>query len=110
MLDKTPPKKDGIMDLDESNAVPPLKLDPDDYRADLAEFDLTKEQQDELLQTLWNIMSMMVDLGWGLDSVQLFSPSQAKKIDAESTSTVKIDNRTTFNVASISGKKGISNE
>ena len=54
-------------------SVPPLQLDPDDYREDLAEFDLTAQQENELLEVLWNIMASFVAMGYGLDSVQLFS-------------------------------------
>ena len=87
--------------LGDSAAQPPLQINPDEYREDLADFDLTKEQQDELLQTLWNMMSMMVDLGWGLDSVQLFAPN---KLDAESINQVE-QPENIVNV-SISNEKG----
>ena len=51
----------------------PLTLDPDKYRHHLDEFDLTDEQKTQLLQTLWSIMSTMVDIGFSVDSVQLAS-------------------------------------
>ena len=51
----------------------PLALDPDEYREDLDEFDLTRAQQDEMLAVLWNIMRTFVEIGFGLDSVQVFS-------------------------------------
>ena len=86
-------------------------FNPDDYREDLGAFELTKEQENELLQTLWNIMSMMVDLGWGLDSVQLFDTSNGDKFDAESGDTVKqIEQLNIFNTASASGEKGYAND
>ncbi|MDM3871808.1 hypothetical protein QSV34_10640 [Porticoccus sp. W117] len=50
------------------------KLDIDDYREDLANFELTPEQEIELLSTLWQIMATMVDIGWGVDNVQLMIP------------------------------------
>ena len=52
-------------------AFKPLMLDPEKYRHHLDEFDLSDEQKTHLLQTLWSIMSTMVDIGFGLDSVQL---------------------------------------
>ena len=55
-------------------ALAPLKLNPDEYREELAEFDMTKEQQDELLQVLWDIISTFVNIGWGVDTVQMFLP------------------------------------
>ncbi len=45
-------------------------LDLEAYRPHLSELSLTREREDELLQTLWSIMSAFVDLGFGLDSVQ----------------------------------------
>jgi hypothetical protein len=45
-------------------------LDLEAYRPALSELSLTREREDELLQTLWSIMSAFVDLGFGLDSVQ----------------------------------------
>lgn len=78
-------------DKDEAIFTPP-KFDANEYRDGLSEFNLTQEQETELLQTLWNIMSMMVDLGWGLDSVQLFAPSPTDKIDSDSTDPVKQKN------------------
>jgi len=49
------------------DAIAPLKLNPEDYRDHLNEFDLTQAQQDELLGILWNMMEMMDRMGWGLD-------------------------------------------
>ena len=49
----------------------PLNMDPEEYRDQLKEFELTPEQEVELLQILWNIMATMVDLGWGLDYIQI---------------------------------------
>lgn len=56
------------------DAAAPLVLEPDDYRHHLDDFDLTEEQQNELLETLWSIMSIFVDIGWGVDTVQMFFP------------------------------------
>lgn len=53
----------------------PLKLNEQDYLEHLDSFDLTDEQKTELLQTLWDIMSRMVDIGWGVDSMQLMLPA-----------------------------------
>ncbi len=41
------------------------------YRHHLDEFDLTEEQKDELLVTLWQIMTQFVDLGFGRDATTL---------------------------------------
>lgn len=52
----------------------PLSLNPDDYRQDLASFQLTEEQENELLDILWNIMKTMVGIGWGVDTVHYLLP------------------------------------
>lgn len=55
-------------------SIAPLKLNEQDYLEHLDTFDLTDAQKSELLQTLWNIMSRMVDIGWGVDSLHLMLP------------------------------------
>ena len=57
----------------------PLALDPDEYREDLDDFDLTRDQQDEMLAVLWNIMRTFVEIGFGLDSVQMFSTAKSNR-------------------------------
>ena len=52
----------------------PAVFNPDDYKEDLKEFDLTDEQAEEILRTLWEMMTMMVDLGWGVDTVNIVLP------------------------------------
>lgn len=49
---------------------PPLTFDPDEYRAGLKDLQLTKEQEDELLLTLWKIIATFVDMGWGVEDTQ----------------------------------------
>lgn len=56
--------------------TPPF--DPRDYYADLGDVDFTDEQKDELLRTLFSIMSAFVDLGFGVDSVQYLLPALAQ--------------------------------
>lgn len=41
------------------------------YRHHIDEFDLTEEQKQELLITLWQIMTQFVDLGFGRDATTL---------------------------------------
>lgn len=59
----------------ENQAIPAPTLDYDAYRADLAELELTKEQEDELLLILWNIMCTMCDLSLDMDSVHMIIPA-----------------------------------
>lgn len=46
-----------------------MKCNPDDYRDDIAEFGLTKAQEDELLLTLWEMMRICVEIGYGVDII-----------------------------------------
>mgnify|MGYP000023516566 CR=1 FL=1 len=79
------------------DAAAPLKLDTDAHRHHFSEFNLTIEQQNELLQALWYIMSTLVDIGWGVDTVQMLLPDiyvevapDSKKL-LESKSTPQFD-------------------
>lgn len=68
-----------------------LQLDPSKYRQHLEDFDLTEEQQTELLTILWRILATFVDLGFGVDSVQTLLPAladaavedEAERVDEE---------------------------
>lgn len=60
-------------------ATSPLQFDPTKYRQHLDSFDLTEEQQTELLAILWRIMSTFVELGFGVDSVQTLLPALAER-------------------------------
>jgi hypothetical protein len=57
----------------------------EEFRPELAEFKMSKEQEDELLLTLWQIMNAFVDFGWGVDSVQMVFP-ELKEIFSETAS------------------------
>lgn len=85
------------------------KFNPDEYRDDLAGLDLTKEQQDELLQTLWHIMSAFVDMGWGVDTVQMFLPGLFENAGADSGKLLEANNRQQLNQTAAAGK-GCKNE
>ena len=80
------------------------KFDADEYRDDLAGLDMTKEQQDELLQTLWNIMSAFVDIGWGVDTVQMFLPDLFKNAGPDSGKLIESKDTQKFNNAAQAGK------
>lgn len=61
-------------------AVPrcsPPPFDAAKYRQHLEGLDLTEEQQAELLTILWRILATFVDLGFGVDSVQMLLPALA---------------------------------
>lgn len=59
----------GTSDLAGSEAdlkptTPDFELDASEYLPELAEFELSDEQANELLQTLWSIMRTFVELGF----------------------------------------------
>ncbi|MGH8764014.1 MAG: hypothetical protein ACREUR_12440 [Nitrosospira sp.] len=55
--------------------IPVPTLDYDAYREDLVDFDLTAEQENELLSILWDIMRTMCDLNLDMDAVQMIMPT-----------------------------------
>jgi len=84
----------------EEHTWAPLKIDLKEYSEDLKEFDLTEEQKIELLETLCSIMRSFVDIGWGLDSVQLFSVSDDEFSSPDSGNTIEQkDSKNSFNNA-----------
>jgi hypothetical protein len=58
----------GTLERVESGSSP-LPFDPEKYRKYLAETGWSEKVQDEWLETLW-MMCTIVDLAWGTDSVQ----------------------------------------
>ncbi|MAI62879.1 MAG: hypothetical protein CBB87_10440 [Micavibrio sp. TMED27] len=58
--------------------VNPPKCDIEKYREHVQEFELTAEEEAELIKNLWLIMAAFVDLGFGVDSIQLLSASDEK--------------------------------
>ena len=75
-----------------SEVVAPLKFDPDEHRHHLSDETLTIEQQNEILQALWHIMSIFVDIGWGVDTVQIFLPELLENNGPDSEKLVSLDN------------------
>lgn len=51
--------------------IEPCRFDPARYRQDLDGFDLTEDEAREVLAALWSIMASFVDIGFGVDSVQI---------------------------------------
>ncbi|MEN8129340.1 MAG: hypothetical protein ABFS45_03925 [Pseudomonadota bacterium] len=105
MKDSPPRKNETTRDAPMSpgeDIITPLTLDPDKYREHLDEFDLSEEQQNELLETLWNIMRTFVEIGFGLDSVQIFSSPMIEKARRDSGNTVGMKDSTQhFNKAAL---------
>ena len=86
----------------EEEFIPPLRLDPGKYREHMEDFDLSDEQQHKLLETLWNIMRTFVEIGFGLDSVQMFSSPPNEKAGTDSGNRLGMEEGTQdFNRAAI---------
>ncbi len=51
-------------------ALRPLQFDPEKYRHMLDSIEMSEEEQDEMLNVLWDIMQSFVLMGWGLDPNQ----------------------------------------
>ncbi|PXX07103.1 hypothetical protein C8R27_1563 [Nitrosomonas ureae] len=54
--------------------IPGPVLDCDAFREDLADCDLTTQEENEYLAILWDIMRMMVDLNLDMDAVHMLMP------------------------------------
>jgi len=73
-----------------SEGWPKLEFKADDYRAELKGCGYSKEQEDQLLQALWDIMSTMVYMDWGLDSIHLILPEIFVKAGSDSDKLVNV--------------------
>jgi len=76
------------------------QLDLEKYRDDISEYYPTLEQQDEVLRILWDIMKTFVDIGWGVDGVQMVLPELFEKAGADSGKLVEQKEANIFNAAS----------
>jgi hypothetical protein len=72
------------------NTFSPLALNFDDYKEEMAEFELTQEQEQELLQTLWNIMYQFAQMGFGMESTQLIMEALLKTVDQDSGKPLQV--------------------
>lgn len=89
---------------EETLLPPPLKLDPDKYIGDLDGYEMSEAQKHELLHVLWNIMETMVNLGVGVDTVQIVLPQLFGKAGQDSVNMVAMNNQENFSAAASAGK------
>ncbi|WP_421993932.1 hypothetical protein [Roseococcus sp.] len=52
-----------------------LEFNPDNYRAELSEFDMDDAQKDELLRVIFEIMRSFVEMGIDVDNIAPLLPS-----------------------------------
>lgn len=78
-----------------SSAIPrpTLSIDWELYAAMLADSDMPLDQQKELIETLWSIVVMFVDLGFDLNPVQQICGEDEEGLEAESIDLVSLFNR-----------------
>ncbi|GEM_PF-1387200 len=94
-------------ELDIKTPIVP-KLDIKKYQPHIEEFDLTDEEQRNLLETLWSIMTSFVDIGFGVDVVQLlFKRAASDSFNSEPDALEIKDQLNNFNHISCKNfKKG----
>lgn len=68
--------------MTDNTVFSPLSCKPDEYYDDIAHLDISQEEADELLKALWEIMSTMVNIGWGVESVQIMLPELMNNPDS----------------------------
>ncbi len=61
----------------------PLHCNPQDYYEDIAHLDISQEEADEMLNALWDMMSTMVNIGWGVESIQIMLPELFEEPDKD---------------------------
>ena len=93
-------------DPPENQPYSTLEFDPDEHRDDISEYYPTKEQQDEVLRILWDIMKTFVDLGWGVESVQMAFPELFENAGADSGKLLEQKRANIFNAASQNHVRG----
>lgn len=71
-----------------SDKIPPPALALDRYRHHLRNEDITEEQVEELLATLWGIMASFVDLGFDVRTIPSQFALPADKLAAGSLGMV----------------------
>ncbi len=82
---RVPMELDPEIHDDQLQQLSPPELDFEEYREDLSSLGMTAEEEDILLETLWDIMRTMVDIGFGMDAVQMVVPALFEGEDDEPT-------------------------
>ncbi len=100
ITDITDTNESQLIDIEQNQALPTLEFNPDDYRGALEGLDITDEQANEFLAILFNIIHTLVDIGLGLDIVQMFDLDNIEKTGHDSGNTLLLEQgKTSFNEA-----------
>jgi hypothetical protein len=106
LTSQLPPGLDDELLPKEALPIAPPVFDAARYQEYVKDFDLSEEQQRELLQTLWWIMVAFVDLGFGVDSVQQCLPALKDfALSADANGLEQKMNTETFNGAAEEAEK-----
>lgn len=52
-----------------------MKCNPDDFRENFADLDMSKEKEDEVILTLWEMMRTFAEMGQGVSSMNNIFPT-----------------------------------
>jgi len=84
-----PPNTHDLIDMTKR---PSLSVDWEVYAAMLEDSDMPLEQQKELIETLWSIVVMFVDLGFDLNPVTQICGEDQEALDEDSSDLVSLFN------------------
>ncbi len=70
-------------------AMTSFAFDPQHFSQEIEELAIDPKQAEALLENLWHIMAGFVDLGWGVDSVQLLLPDVFESVAEDSSHLLK---------------------
>lgn len=86
---------------------PSLALNKEIYRPYLEEQGLTTEQENALLEALWDIMRSFVELGFGVDTIHNIIPALREfTLDEDSQALSSLPASVTEVFADVAGRKG----
>ncbi|MBX2808686.1 MAG: hypothetical protein KTR20_08650 [Cellvibrionaceae bacterium] len=71
-------------DVIAEQAITSLTFDPQHFTQEIEDLAIDPKQAEALLESLWHIMAGFVDLGWGVDSVQLLLPDMFESVAEDS--------------------------
>lgn len=71
--------------------IPPPVFNPDEQRQRFERFQLTKDQEDTVLLSLWNSMRIMAELGQGVEQNQTFMTDWLERYGQDSENLITLD-------------------
>lgn len=77
-------------EIESIHRAPALTFNPKEYAHYVRDYDLSEEQQRELLEAIWSIMVGFVDLGFGIHPIQQARDS-TKMLETDSPSVLAFE-------------------